>query len=162
MMKNNNFDVAIFGSGLTAKAMCLIAEHCGMSFVNIQGKQKKEKSEEDIRSLALSSASINMLKILGVEIEAQSVEKMIVFEGGVSDEKIKGKVIFNSEDLDDQIAFISEYGLIKKSLEGRLKLNKENSIKESPKSILAENNFSTITFNKSTSIKSKLNIFTER
>jgi 2-octaprenyl-6-methoxyphenol hydroxylase len=162
MMKNNNFDVAIFGSGLTAKAMCLIAEHCGMSFVNIQGKQKEEKSEEDIRSLALSSASINMLKILGVEIEAQSVEKMIVFEGGVSDEKIKGKVIFNSEDLDDQIAFISEYGLIKKSLEGRLKLNKENSIKESPKSILAENNFSTITFNKSTSIKSKLNIFTER
>ena len=42
-MKNNNFDVAIFGSGLTAKAMCLIAEHCGMSFVNIQGKQKKRK-----------------------------------------------------------------------------------------------------------------------
>ena len=161
-MKKNNFDVAIFGSGLTAKAMCLIAQHCDMSFINIQGKEKAQKSEKDIRSLALSSASINMLKILGIEIETQSVEKMIVFEGGVSDEKIKGKVVFNSKDLQDQIAFISEYTLINESLERSIKLNKENFIKEDPILISNDRNFSSVSFNKTAPINSKLNIFTER
>ena len=91
-MNKNNFDIAIFGNGITAKVMCLIANHCNMRFINIQEKEKKEKQTKDVRSLALSSASKDMLKILGVKIESQQVEKMIVLEGGISNGKIKGKV----------------------------------------------------------------------
>ena len=145
-MNKNNFDIAIFGNGITAKVMCLIANHCNMRFINIQEKEKKEKQTKDVRSLALSSASKDMLKILGVKIESQQVEKMIVLEGGISNGKIKGKVTFNSKELDDHIAFISEYSLIKKSLDSCLELNNKNSIKEELKSINKTGNFSKVTF----------------
>ena len=42
-MNKNNFDVAIFGNGLTSKVMCLVALHYGVSFINIKGKEKEEK-----------------------------------------------------------------------------------------------------------------------
>ena len=98
-MNEKNFDVAIFGNVLTAKAMCLVALHCGVNFINIRKKEKKENKPDDIRSLALSSASKNMLKILGINPISQPVEKMIVFEGGVSNDKIKGSLIFDSKEL---------------------------------------------------------------
>ena len=161
-MNKNNFDIAIFGNGITAKVMCLIANHCNMRFINIQQKEKKEKQTKDVRSLALSSASKDMLKILGVKIESQQVEKMIVLEGGISNGKIKGKVTFNSKELDDHIAFISEYSLIKKSLDSCLELNNKNSIKEELKSINKTGNFSKVTFTNNASINSRLNIFTEK
>ena len=161
-MKKNNFDIAIFGNGLTARAMCLIASHCNMSFINIQGKEKKDTRVKDLRSLALSAASINMLKVLGAQLKYQCVEKMIIFEGGVSDGKIKGKVVFDSKDLDDHIAYISEYSSIQKSLDKCIKLDKENSIAENPISITAENNTTKIILSNKESIESSLNIFTER
>ena len=116
-MNKNNFDVAIFGNGLTAKVMCLVALHYGVSFINIKGKEKKAKRADDIRSLALSSASKGMLKTLGINLLSQPVKKMIVFEGGVSRGKIKGKVIFDADELQEQIAHICEYSVINRSLE---------------------------------------------
>ena len=161
-MNEKNFDVAIFGNGLTAKVMCLVALHCGVNFINIRKKEKKENKPDDIRSLALSSASKNMLKILGVNPISQPVEKMIVFEGGVSNDKIKGNVIFDSKELHEQIAYICEYSVINKSLEDNLSLDSKNSIAEVPISIIDDGNYSKIIFKNKNIIKSKLNIFTEK
>ena len=161
-MNEKNFDVAIFGNGLTAKVMCLVALHCGVNFINIRKKEKKENKPDDIRSLALSSASKNMLKILGVNPISQPVEKMIVFEGGVSNDKIKGNVIFDSKELHEQIAYICEYSVINKSLEDNLSLDSKNSIAEVPISIIDDGNYSKIVFKNKNIIKSRLNIFTER
>ena len=161
-MNEKNFDVAIFGNGLTAKVMCLVALHCGVNFINIRKKEKKENKPDDIRSLALSSASKNMLKILGANPISQPVEKMIVFEGGVSNDKIKGSVIFDSKELHEQIAYICEYSVINKSLEDNLSLGSKNSIAEVPISIIDESNYSKIIFKNKSIIKSKLNIFTEK
>ena len=161
-MNEKNFDVAIFGNGLTAKVMCLVALHCGVNFINIRKKEKKENKPDDIRSLALSSASKNMLKILGVNPISQPVEKMIVFEGGVSNDKIKGNVIFDSNELHEQIAYICEYSVINKSLEDNLSLDSKNSIAEVPISIIDDGNYSKIVFKNKNIIKSKLNIFTEK
>ena len=161
-MNEKNFDVAIFGNGLTAKVMCLVALHCGVNFINIRKKEKKENKPDDIRSLALSSASKNMLKILGVNPISQPVEKMIVFEGGVSNNKIKGNVIFDSKELHEQIAYICEYSVINKSLEDNLSLDSKNSIAEVPISIIDDGNYSKIVFKNKNIIKSKLNIFTEK
>ena len=161
-MNEKNFDVAIFGNGLTAKVMCLVALHCGVNFINIRKKEKKENKPDDIRSLALSSASKNMLKILGVNPISQPVEKMIVFEGGVSNDKIKGNVIFDSKELHEQIAYICEYSVINKSLEDNLSLDSKNSIAEVPISIIDDGNYSKIVFKNKNIIKSKLNIFTEK
>jgi hypothetical protein len=161
-MNEKNFDVVIFGNGLTAKVMCLVALHCGVNFINIRKKENKENKPDDIRSLALSSASKNMLKILGVNLISQPVEKMIVFEGGVSNDKIKGSVIFDSKDLHEQIANICEYSVINKSLEDNLSLDSKNSIAEVPISIIDESNYSKIVFKNKSIIKSKLNIFTEK
>ena len=161
-MNEKNFDVAIFGNGLTAKVMCLVALHCGVNFINIRKKEKKENKPDDIRSLALSSASKNMLKILGVNPISQPVEKMIVFEGGVSNDKIKGNVIFDSKELHEQIAYICEYSVINKSLEDNLSLGSKNSIAEVPISIIDDGNYSKIVFKNKNIIKSRLNIFTEK
>ena len=161
-MNEKNFDVAIFGNGLTAKVMCLVALHCGVNFINIRKKEKKENKPDDIRSLALSSASKNMLKIIGVNPISQPVEKMIVFEGGVSNDKIKGNVIFDSKELHEQIAYICEYSVINKSLEDNLSLDSKNSIAEVPISIIDDGNYSKIVFKNKNIIKSKLNIFTEK
>ena len=161
-MNEKNFDVAIFGNGLTAKVMCLVALHCGVNFINIRKKEKKENKPDDIRSLALSSASKNMLKILGVNPISQPVEKMIVFEGGVSNDKIKGNVIFDSKELHEQIAYICEYSVINKSLEDNLSLDSKNSIAEVPISIIDDGNYSKIVFKNKNIIKSRLNIFTEK
>ena len=161
-MNEKNFDVAIFGNGLTAKVMCLVALHCGVNFINIRKKEKKENKPDDIRSLALSSASKNMLKILGVNPISQPVEKMIVFEGGVSNDKIKGNVIFDSKELHEQIAYICEYSVINKSLEDNLSPDSKNSIAEVPISIIDDGNYSKIVFKNKNIIKSRLNIFTEK
>jgi len=161
-MNEKNFDVAIFGNGLTAKVMCLVALHCGVNFINIRKKEKKENKPDDIRSLALSSASKNMLKILGANPISQPVKKMIVFEGGVSNDKIKGSVIFDSKELHEQIAYICEYSVINKSLEDNLSLDSKNSIAEVPISIIDDGNYSKIVFKNKNIIKSRLNIFTEK
>ena len=154
-MNEKNFDVAIFGNGLTAKVMCLVALHCGVNFINIRKKEKKENKPDDIRSLALSSASKNMLKILGANPISQPVKKMIVFEGGVSNDKIKGSVIFDSKELHEQIAYICEYSVINKSLEDNLSLDSKNSIAEVPISIIDDGNYSKIVFKNKNIIKIK-------
>ena len=74
-MNEKNFDVAIFGNGLTAKVMCLVALHCGVNFINIRKKEKKENKPDDIRSLALSSALKNILKILGANPISYQLKK---------------------------------------------------------------------------------------
>lgn len=161
-MKENNFDIVIVGNGLTAQIMCLVADHCNMSFINIQGKQKDSKRKKDSRVLALTSSTINMLTALGLEFNYQKVTKMIVFEGGVSDIKIKSKVIFDAEDLEENIAFIVEHSLIEEAIRGNLSLINKNIIKEDVVQVINGSTFSRVILSSQEAVRAKIIIFTER
>ena len=91
-MKKNFEDIIIFGSGLSAKTMSLVARNAGLSFKLITDKNISNVPSDDTRSLALSVASKKMLNTLGVNIKTEAVTKMIVIEGGLGGEKIKSKL----------------------------------------------------------------------
>ena len=121
-MDKNFCDIVIFGSGLSAKTMALVARNAGLSFNIVTDKNFGNKINNDTRSLALSVASKKMLKVLGANIKAEAVKKMIVIEGGLGDEKIKSRLTFDRELVDEDIAFIAEHSVIEKSLDKALKL----------------------------------------
>ena len=94
-MKKNFYDLVIFGSGLSAKAMSLVARNAGLSFKIITDKNFSNITNDDTRSLALSVASKKMLQVLGADIKTEAVKKMVVIEGGLGDEKIKSRLTFD-------------------------------------------------------------------
>ena len=108
-MKKKIFDIVIFGSGLTAKTMSLVARNLELSFKCIDNKNYNNETKEDTRSLALSVSSKKMLHTLGVKLKAKAVKKMVVIEGGLGEEKIKSMLTFDSNLTDEDIAFIAEY-----------------------------------------------------
>ena len=160
-MKKNFEDVVIFGSGLSAKIMSLVARNAGLSFKLITDKNIGSKLSDDTRSLALSVASKKMLKTLGVNIKTEAVTKMIVIEGGLGDEKIKSRLSFDKELVDEDIAYIAEHSVIEKSIDRVLKLDENEIIKEKVTKIQKEGNFSKIILNNSECLSSKAIIFTE-
>ena len=160
-MKKNFEDVVIFGSGLSAKIMSLVARNAGLSFKLITDKNIGSKPSDDTRSLALSVASKKMLKTLGVNIKTEAVTKMIVIEGGLGDEKIKSRLSFDKELVDEDIAYIAEHSVIEKSIDRVLKLDENEIIKEKEIKIQKEGNFSKIILNNNECLSSKAIIFTE-
>ena len=160
-MKKNFEDVVIFGSGLSAKIMSLVARNAGLSFKLITDKNIGSKPSDDTRSLALSVASKKMLKTLGVNIKTEAVTKMIVIEGGLGDEKIKSRLSFDKELVDEDIAYIAEHSVIEKSIDRVLKLDENEFIKEKVIKIQKEGNFSKIILNSNECLLSKAIIFTE-
>ena len=160
-MKKNFEDVVIFGSGLSAKIMSLVARNAGLSFKLITDKNIGSKLSDDTRSLALSVASKKMLKTLGVNIKTEAVTKMIVIEGGLGDEKIKSRLSFDKELVDEDIAYIAEHSVIEKSIDRVLKLDENEIIKEKVTKIQKEDNFSKIILNNNECLSSKAIIFTE-
>ena len=160
-MKKNFEDVVIFGSGLSAKIMSLVARNAGLSFKLITDKNIGSKPSDDTRSLALSVASKKMLKTLGVNIKTEAVTKMIVIEGGLGDEKIKSRLSFDKELVDEDIAYIAEHSVIEKSIDRVLKLDENEIIKEKVTKIQKEGNFSKIILNNNECLLSKAIIFTE-
>lgn len=160
-MKKNFEDVVIFGSGLSAKIMSLVARNAGLSFKLITDKNIGSKLSDDTRSLALSVASKKMLKTLGVNIKTEAVTKMIVIEGGLGDEKIKSRLSFDKELVDEDIAYIAEHSVIEKSIDRVLKLDENEIIKEKVTKIQKEGNFSKIILNNNECLSSKAIIFTE-
>lgn len=160
-MKKNFEDVVIFGSGLSAKIMSLVARNAGLSFKLITDKNIGSKPSDDTRSLALSVASKKMLKTLGVNIKTEAVTKMIVIEGGLGDEKIKSRLSFDKELVDEDIAYIAEHSVIEKSIDRVLKLDENEFIKEKVTKIQKEGNFSKIILNNNECLSSKAIIFTE-
>ena len=160
-MKKNFEDVVIFGSGLSAKIMSLVARNAGLSFKLITDKNIGSKPSDDTRSLALSVASKKMLKTLGVNIKTEAVTKMIVIEGGLGDEKIKSRLSFDKELVDEDIAYIAEHSVIEKSIDRVLKLDENEIIKEKVTQIQKEGNFSKIILNNNECLSSKAIIFTE-
>ena len=160
-MKENFEDVVIFGSGLSAKIMSLVARNAGLSFKLITDKNIGSKPSDDTRSLALSVASKKMLKTLGVNIKTEAVTKMIVIEGGLGDEKIKSRLSFDKELVDEDIAYIAEHSVIEKSIDRVLKLDENEFIKEKVTKIQKEGNFSKIILNNNERLLSKAIIFTE-
>jgi len=160
-MKKNFEDVVIFGSGLSAKIMSLVARNAGLSFKLITDKNIGSKPSDDTRSLALSVASKKMLKTLGVNIKTEAVTKMIVIEGGLGDEKIKSTLSFDKELVDEDIAYIAEHSVIEKSIDRVLKLDENEIIKEKVTKIQKEGNFSKIILNNNECLLSKAIIFTE-
>ena len=160
-MKKNFEDIVIFGSGLSAKIMSLVARNAGLSFKLITDKNIGSKPSDDTRSLALSVASKKMLKTLGVNIKTEAVTKMIVIEGGLGDEKIKSRLSFDKELVDEDIAYIAEHSVIEKSIDRVLKLDENEIIKEKVTKIQKEGNFSKIILNNNECLLSKAIIFTE-
>jgi len=160
-MKKNFEDVVIFGSGLSAKIMSLVARNAGLSFKLITDKNIGSKPSDDTRSLALSVASKKMLKTLGVNIKTEAVTKMIIIEGGLGDERIKSKLSFDKELVDEDIAYIAEHSVIEKSIDRVLKLDENEFIKEKVIKIQKEGNFSKIILNSNECLLSKAIIFTE-
>ena len=160
-MKKNFEDVVIFGSGLSAKIMSLVARNAGLSFKLITDKNIGSKPSDDTRSLALSVASKKMLKTLGVNIKTEAVTKMIIIEGGLGDERIKSKLSFDKELVDEDIAYIAEHSVIEKSIDRVLKLDENEFIKEKVIKIQKEGNFSKIILNSNECLSSKAIIFTE-
>ena len=61
-MDKNFCDIVIFGSGLSAKTMALVARNAGLSFNIVTDKNFGNKINNDTRSLALSVASKKCLR----------------------------------------------------------------------------------------------------
>ena len=159
---NKNFcDIVIFGSGLSAKTMALVARNAGLSFNIVTDKNFGNKINNDTRSLALSVASKKMLKVLGANIKAEAVKKMIVIEGGLGDEKIKSRLTFDRELVDEDIAFIAEHSVIEKSLDKALKLEDDELIREEVAKIEREKHKTKVTFKNKKSFMCRAVIFTE-
>ena len=160
-MNKNYCDIVIFGSGLSAKTMALVARNAGLSFKIITDKNFANKINDDTRSLALSVASKKMLQVLGVNIKAEAVKKMIVFEGGLGDEKIKSRLTFDKELVDEDIAFIAEHSVIEKSLDKALKLKDDELVKEEKIKTQKDKDNTRITFKNKKSLSCNVVIFTE-
>ena len=160
-MKKKIFDIVIFGSGLTAKTMSLVARNLELSFKCIDNKNYNNETKEDTRSLALSVSSKKMLHTLGVKLKAKAVKKMVVIEGGLGEEKIKSMLTFDSNLTDEDIAFIAEYSTIERSIEDTLKIKKNEITQEEVSCINKELDYSKITFTNKKSIFAKTIIFTE-
>jgi len=160
-MDKNFYDIVIFGNGLTAKTMSLVARNAGLSFKIIADKNFGNKIYDDTRSLALSAASKKMLHVLGVNIKTEAVKKMIVIEGGLGDEKIKSRLTFDRELVDEDIAFIAEHSVIEKSLDKALKLKDDELVKEEKIKTQKDKDNTRITFKNKKSLSCKVVIFTE-
>ena len=160
-MNKNYRDIVIFGSGLSAKTMALVARNAGLSFNIVTDKNFGNKINNDTRSLALSVASKKMLKVLGANIKAEAVKKMIVIEGGLGDEKIKSRLTFDRELVDEDIAFIAEHSVIEKSLDKALKLEDDELIREEVAKIEREKHKTKVTFKNKKSFMCRAVIFTE-
>ena len=160
-MNKNYCDIVIFGSGLSAKAMSLVARNAGLSFNIITDKNLDNKVNDDTRSLALSVASKKMLQVLGVNIKTEAVKKMIVIEGGLANEKIKSRLTFDKELVDEDIAFIAEHSVIEKSLDKALKLKDDEFVKDEVIKIQKGNDHTKITFKNKKSLMCKAVVFTE-
>ena len=160
-MNKNYCDIVIFGSGLSAKAMSLVARNAGLSFNIIKDKNLDNKVNDDTRSLALSVASKKMLQVLGVNIKTEAVKKMIVIEGGLANEKIKSRLTFDKELVDEDIAFIAEHSVIEKSLDKALKLKDDEFVKDEVIEIQKGNDHTKITFKNKKSLMCRAVVFTE-
>ena len=160
-MDKNFCDIVIFGSGLSAKTMALVARNAGLSFNIVTDKNFGNKINNDTRSLALSVASKKMLKVLGANIKAEAVKKMIVIEGGLGDEKIKSRLTFDRELVDEDIAFIAEHSVIEKSLDKALKLEDDELVREEVAKIQREKHKTKVTFKNKKSFMCRAVIFTE-
>jgi len=160
-MNKNYYDIVIFGSGLSAKVMSLVARNAGLSFNIITDKNLDNKVNDDTRSLALSVASKKMLQVLGVNIKTEAVKKMIVIEGGLANEKIKSRLTFDKELVDEDIAFIAEHSVIEKSLDKALKLKDDEFVKDEVIKIEKGNDRTKITFKNKKSLMCRAVVFTE-
>ena len=160
-MKKNFYDLVIFGSGLSAKAMSLVARNAGLSFKIITDKNFSNITNDDTRSLALSVASKKMLQVLGADIKTEAVKKMIVIEGGLGDEKIKSRLTFDRDLVDEDIAYIAEYSVIEKSLDKALKLKDIEYTSDEVIDIHKESNHTKINFKNKKSFLCGAVIFTE-
>jgi 2-polyprenyl-6-methoxyphenol hydroxylase-like FAD-dependent oxidoreductase len=160
-MKKNFYDLVIFGGGLSAKAMSLVARNAGLSFKIITDKNFGNSTNDDTRSLALSVASKKMLQVLGTDIKTEAVKKMVVIEGGLGDEKIKSRLIFDRDLLDEDIAYIAEHFVIEKSLDKALKLKDSEFTRDEVIDIQKDSNHTKVTFKNKESFLCGAVIFTE-
>ena len=140
--ENKILDFVIIGSGITADLLSIILSSSNKNFCHI-GNEKVTKSVDFVRSIALSPSSLKMLNYLNIKFPYQDVEQMNVVEGGLSDEKVKGNLIFDKSNNNNQsLAYVAKYNDIKAAIQKekdskikKLHYKSLNYIKIKPKNI---------------------------
>jgi 2-octaprenyl-6-methoxyphenol hydroxylase len=140
--ENKILDFVIIGSGITADLLSIILSSSNKNFCHI-GNEKVTKSVDFVRSIALSPSTLKMLNYLNIKFPYQDVEQMNVVEGGLSDEKVKGNLIFDKSNNNNQsLAYVAKYNDIKAAIQKekdskikKLHYKSLNYIKIKPKNI---------------------------
>ena len=140
--ENKILDFVIIGSGITADLISIILSSSNKNFCHI-GNEKVTKSVDFVRSIALSPSTLKMLNYLNIKFPYQDVEQMNVVEGGLSDEKVKGNLIFDKSNNNNQsLAYVAKYNDIKAAIQKekdskikKLHYKSLNYIKIKPKNI---------------------------
>ena len=140
--ENKILDFVIIGNGITADLISIILSSSNKNFCHIDN-EKVTKSVDFVRSIALSPSTLNMLNYLNIKFPYQDVEQMNVVEGGLSDEKVKGNLIFDKSNNNNQsLAHVAKYSDIKVAIQKekdskikKLHYKTLNQIKIEPKNI---------------------------
>ena len=115
--ENKILDFVIIGSGITADLISIILSSSNKNFCHIDN-EKVTKSVDFVRSIALSPSTLKMLNYLNIKFPYQDVEQMNVVEGGLSDEKVKGNLIFDKSNNNNQsLAYVAKYNDIKVAIQ---------------------------------------------
>ena len=115
--ENKILDFVIVGSGITADLISIILLESKKNFCLIDN-EKVTQSVDSVRSIALSPSTLKMLDYLNIKFPYQDVEQMNIVEGGLSGEKVKGNLIFDKSNNNNQfLAHVAKYNDIKAAIQ---------------------------------------------
>ena len=155
------YDFAIIGDGITAGIMRSIAESTKSEYVCFSNGQTIY-NRKDPRSLALSTSTIKTFNTLGIELKAQKVKKMSIYEGGLGSIREKSKLVFDMKDNNgDHLSYIVKYDEILEILGKNVRNGHVRKISDIL-SIKKDNKKIFINMSNGEVISSKLLIFTNK
>ena len=155
------YDFAIIGDGITAGIMKSMAKSTKSKYVCFTNG-KTINNRKDPRSLALSTSTIKIFNTLGIELKAQKVKKMSIYEGGLGSIREKSKLVFDMKDNDgDYLSYIVKRNEILEILGKNVRKGHARKISDIL-SIKKDNKKIFINMNNGEVISSKLLIFTNK
>ena len=118
--ENKTLDFVVVGNGITADLISRILLLSKKKFCQI-GDESFSSKEDFVRSIALSPSTLRMLDYLNIKFPYQDIEQMNVTEGGLSGEIVKGNLIFDKKNNNDQfLAHVAKYSDIKAAIKKEL------------------------------------------
>ena len=118
--ENKTLDFVVVGNGITADLISRILLLSKKKFCQI-GDESFSSKEDFVRSIALSPSTLRMLDYLNIKFPYQDIEQMNVTEGGLGGEKVKGNLIFDKKNNNDQfLAHVAKYSDIKAAIKKEL------------------------------------------